>query len=102
MGLLHQALLHLALQLTTNVITTTDFVQRQSTLKKKKICLWREWVGEGEGAGWWEGGGGGIAICEKDTKATKIVNIMLFKTNKKLVYYIRRCYIWHYNQCLMK
>ena len=41
------------------------------------------------GAGWcvcvWGvGGGGGIAIGVKDAKATKIVSIMLFKTNKKI------------------
>ena len=73
MGLLHQALLHLALQSTTNVITTTDFVQRQSQRsKRKKYVFGGNGGGEGEGAGWWERGGGwGLHFARKTPRQQK-------------------------------
>ena len=70
------------------------------SLEEMGVVRERGRSGGGGGVCVW-GGGGGIAICLKDAKATKIVSIMLFKTNKKLVYYTRRCYIWRYNRRLM-
>ena len=85
-----------------------DKMKSQRSKRKKNMSLEgmgvvRERGRDGGSGGAGGGGGGGvrIAICVKDAKATKIVSIMLFKTNKKMVYYIRRCYIWRYNRRLM-